>query len=147
MNSKAAESRFRTMYSKRIPVVLGSFEPTRTQQQFKDECDLNVLMARYVKTGTLPQSTRSALYGDFSDVGDYQSAQDTILRAQQQFAALPSKVRDRFKNNPAEMLSFVANPANLDEAATLGLLSEEALARRASAGAPKAPETVPPKAG
>lgn len=144
---KSAGSRFRTQFSKRIPVVLRCDDATRTQQQFRDECNLNVLMARYVKTGTLPQSTRKALYGDFSTATDYQEAQDTILRARDQFAALPSNVRDRFKNSPAEFLSFVANPKNLDEMATLGLLSDEAMARRASTAGPKPAEAAPPKAG
>lgn len=144
---KSVGSRFRTQFSKRIPVVLRCDDATRTQQQFRDECDLNVLMARYVKTGTLPQSTRKALYGDFTTATDYQEAQNTILHARDQFAALPAKVRDRFKNSPAEFLSFVANPKNLDEMATLGLLSEEAVARRASAAAPRDAESAPPEAG
>lgn len=97
---------------------------TLTKQEFKDECDINRIMARALRHGVLPQQP-GALYGDFSEVGDYQEAQNIILHAQQQFAALPSKVRERFDNDPANMLRFVSDPKNKEEGRKLGLYNPE----------------------
>lgn len=98
-----------------------------TKQEFKDECDINRIMARALRHGVLPQQSTGALYGDFSEVGDYQQAQDILLHARQQFEALPSAVRDRFQNDPAQMLAFVADPKNKPELRKLGLANPEPL--------------------
>lgn len=111
----------------------------KTKQEFKDECDINVLMRRYLSSGNFPVGLPLGRYGDFSNVGDFQDAQQVIKTATEQFAGLPSKIRDRFKNNPAEFLAWVGKVENLDEAHSLGLLSEEAAARfvASKAAAPK----------
>lgn len=44
---------------------------TRTQQQFKDECDINEIMRRFGKTGQVPSNVRAPMYGDFTEVGDF----------------------------------------------------------------------------
>lgn len=123
---------------------------SRTVQSFKAECDINRIMARYIRTGVAPAAVSMGRYGDFSEVGSFHEAQDAVIRAQKQFAALSSKVRDRFKNDPANMLAFVADPKNLDEAASLGLLTEEAAKRiadaKANVAAPVAPPVTPAKA-
>lgn len=95
-----------------------------TKQSFKDECDINGIMKRYATTGQLPPNIGLGRYGDFSQVGDYMQAQHVMLKAEEQFKALPSGVRDRFKNSPLEMLRFVTDKSNLEEARKLGLLRE-----------------------
>lgn len=114
----------RDKFSARVRVTL-KCGPGRTKQSFRDECDINRLMRRYEKSGTLPQDVRNGRYGDFSGVDDYLAAQVTLRDAEAQFAAMPARVRDRFKNSPLEFLAFVGNPKNKDEARTLGLLREE----------------------
>lgn len=96
------------------------------KQEFKDECDINRIMARYTRSGVFPPAVSVGRYGDFSDVDDFHSAQNLLIKAREQFAGLPAKVRDRFKNNPAEFLEFVHNKDNYKEALELGLLSDEA---------------------
>lgn len=96
--------------------------PTMTRQSHKDECDLNLIMRRFAATGILPAARPGAMYGDFSSVGDYQTSLGIIERARSQFAALPSVIRERFKNDPSLMLAFVSDPANRDEAIKLGLV-------------------------
>lgn len=103
-----------------------SFEgPGRTHQEFKDECNINVLMARYVKHGILPAGYSTGTYGDFSEVGDYLEAQQILENARVQFESLPATLRARFDNNPAKMLEFVADRGNLEEARKLGMLKDE----------------------
>lgn len=102
-----------------------SVEPDLTKQEFKDECDINVIMARYIRTGVLPPGIGVGMYGDFSDIGSYQEALQIIERASEQFAAQPSGVRDRFNHSPEAFLEFVMNPDNRAEAQKLGLLKDE----------------------
>lgn len=115
------------------PDVVLDFEPdsSLTKQEFKDECDINVLMRHYQQTGLAPPvAAGMANYGDFSQDIDFLAAQRVVVRAREQFEALPSGIRDRFNNDPARFLAFINDKANLDEAAKLGLLSAEAMAKR-----------------
>lgn len=107
------------------PRVEFPLEEGRTQQDARDECDINVIMRRYVKTGTLPPGMGVGRYGDFSSAEDYLDAQNTIIQAKAQFDSLPSNVRERFSNSPVSMLAFLGDKNNIDEARKLGLLKEE----------------------
>lgn len=98
----------------------------RTKQSFKDECDINKIMNRYVKTGQLPAMQRkNPQYGDFSSALDFQAAQDIVVKAREQFEALPAKVRSRFKNEPSEFLRFMEDPENVKEMESLGLINKK----------------------
>lgn len=107
--------------------VQKSFDrPTRTQQSFKEECDINKIVARFKKaTGVdLVETLREGIeapYMDVSAVPDYRTAFDIVNRAQSIFEALPAILRKRFDNDPAGFLDFVTNPANKDELVSLGL--------------------------
>jgi phage internal scaffolding protein len=94
----------------------------RTQQQFRDECDINRILERFNVTGVLPVGSVQPTYGDFSGVFDYQSAANAVIVANQSFAALPAKIRNRFSNDPSLFLEFVQDEANAEECYQLGLL-------------------------
>jgi len=105
--------------------------PTRTQQQFKEEADINNIIAKARVTGYLtdplkPGTNRPA-YGDFSSVPEYHSAQTIIAQANQAFGQMPSDLRKRFNNNPAELLAFLDDTRNLDEAVRLGIIVDPTL--------------------
>ena len=101
-------------------------DPSMTQQHFRDECDINNIIARYNKTGVLVDplhpGTAQPSFGDFSSMLDYQEAQNIIIYANQAFALLPAYLRKRFNNEPAEMLQFLEKEENRDEAIKLGLV-------------------------
>ena len=97
-------------------------EDTLTQQQFKDECDINNIMERFGLTGELPSNPLPPQYGDFSGVLDYHSAMNAILAAQDAFNELPAQLRARFDNDPNNLIEFLQDANNLDEAAKLGLV-------------------------
>lgn len=107
--------------------VLDCPERVTTKQEFKAECDINTLMARYRSTGILPPG-RQVSYGDFSEVGDYHAAQQVLVTAREQFEGLPSEVRERFRNDPARFLEFISEKGNRKAMAELGLLSPQAVA-------------------
>lgn len=93
-----------------------------TQQHFKDDVDINVLLERFKVTGQLPQGVVLPSYGDFSAVVDFRSAQEALRRAKDSFMSLPASLRERFRNDPQELLEFVSDEKNRDEAVRLGLV-------------------------
>jgi len=97
----------------------------RTQQSFKDECDINNIVEMYCKTGLWGNSIRPAIntpmFGDFTEVPDFVEAQRKIAEAGEMFDALPVKIRKRFNHDPVELLKFVADEANTEEAIALGI--------------------------
>lgn len=95
-------------------------EPTLTQQHFLEECDINVIMARVGMGQALPDKPVE-YYGDFSDSSDYHAQLNKLKAAEAEFMALPAKVRDRFNHNPAELLDFLSNKENQQQAIELGL--------------------------
>lgn len=117
---------FRSPYVNRPVGVPKDFVDVRnmTQQEFKGECDINRIMKKAVVTGVLP-SVGGGRFGDFSDVGDFQSAQNRLLEAEELFESLPSGVRDRFRNDVGSLLEFVSKEENLAEARKLGLVAPE----------------------
>jgi len=99
--------------------------PSRTQQSFRDECDINNILKRFNVTGELPLGSVQPQYGDFSGITDYQSALNAVMAAQDSFLQLPAKVRAKFDNDPALFLEFASDEANKDEMKALGLLRHE----------------------
>lgn len=99
------------------------------QQQHKDDCDINSIMRRFQKTGAIDHVSRhQPMYGEVSPM-DYHESMNIITRAQQMFDDLPSSLRRRFNGDPSELLAFVQNADNAEEAEELGLaLSDEAKA-------------------
>lgn len=96
-------------------------EPSVTQQSFKEECDINVLMDRFGVTGEMPAVIKTPLQGDFTAVTDFQSALNLIRESQEAFMTVPAKVRDMFANDPGRFLDFVSNPANIPRMVEMGL--------------------------
>lgn len=100
-----------------------NLEPTKTQQQFKDECDINNIMKKYSSTGEFTHLTsKQGIYADFSQITDYRDMVETVQYAKDAFASLPADVRARFGNDPAQLLNFVQDDKNYDEGVKLGLV-------------------------
>jgi len=116
-------------------------EPTRAQQHHKDECDINVILERFGKTGQLPVNAISGNYGDFSGVHDYHTAMNTLIAVESEFAALPANIRNRFANDPANLVQFLDNPNNRAEAESLGLVNISPMANIETALAAEKPVT------
>lgn len=84
-----------------------------TKQDFKDDTDINKLLARAQREGTLSHISRfEGEYADFSDVDDLLTAHERYQRGVEIFQELPSEVRREFSQDPAEFFRFVNNPDN-----------------------------------
>lgn len=119
--------------------AITSWLPSRTQQQFRTDADINVIAKRFgLDRQPMPVAPIDpAYYGDFTGAPDLRTVLDNVRDAREHFMALPPKLRARFHNKPAELWEFVNDPENADEAVRLGLL--------ARAPAPPAPDSVVPE--
>jgi len=96
---------------------------SRTQTQFAAECDVNNILKKYRNTGMLNHVMKTqGNYGDFSSVDDYQTTLHKLTTAQDNFLALPSELRSKFNNDPANLISFINDPKNYDDSVKYGLI-------------------------
>jgi len=98
--------------------------PGRTKQEFANEANINTIMERYRRTGQLPSVPfpQEAQFADVSGLGSFAEVQQRVHRAEEAFASLPAKIRTRFNNNSAELVEFLQDGRNYDEAVSLGLV-------------------------
>lgn len=131
-----------------------SYPPSMAKQEFAAECDINNILKHFSTTGMLNHvSARAAqgVYQDLPDAVDFQESLHLVRAAETAFMTLPSKLRDRFNNEPAEFLAFCSDPANLPEMRELGLT--QPLPPQPAPQAPgepsgrEAPPSTPPPTG
>lgn len=115
-------------------------QPTRAQQHFKYETDINRIVQRAIATrdDSIFTPTQRAQFYDCSIYSDYQSALETLADVEDDFSTLPSAVRKQFGNDPDKYVQFMSNPNNLAKAIELGLL--EGSGKTQEATPPSAPE-------
>lgn len=113
------------------PTVSFAKDPGRTRQEFKKQCDVNEIVKQFIQDGDptpfeiSPTDTTVGL--DAPEAQDFQTAMNTIADANAMFEELPSKIRNRFENDPMKYLSFInerdadGNLVNLDEMYDIGL--------------------------
>lgn len=108
------------------PKVLQAVDmPGKTKSDMKQECDINAIMAKYQRQGVIAHiERRSPSYGIHNGL-DFQEAMQLIDNAKESFAELPSSIRKKFNNSPADFMDFVSNPDNLDELERMGLVTVE----------------------
>jgi len=98
-------------------------DPSLAQQQFKDESDINTIVKRFGLTGQLPDNIRMPTFEDFTEaVSDYHTAVNLIKEAEAEFLRIPADLRERFDNDPQNLMDFLGDSANLEEARELGLV-------------------------
>jgi len=153
------------MANEKIPVYQGFYRPHApvdhpgggeliTRQEFADECDVNNIIHDYKQTGMIEHVNHRAsqgIYIDLPDVHDYQEALFMAQRADAAFAALPSKIRQQWDNDPRKLLAALNDPAQRGDLEEMGILNkrpETTTSEVKPASAPSTvPETVKPPAG
>jgi len=94
---------------------------SKTKQSMKDECDINMIMARYMKTGAIDHVNRHGAQYGFASSSDFAESMRLVADAQTMFDDLPSDIRTKFQNDPGQFLDFVQDDANASEMAEMGL--------------------------
>lgn len=88
---------------------------SRTEQSHTQQCDINRIMAKYVKTGLVDHVTQyEGTYGEIAAM-DYQTAQNLIAEQRSVFSELPAAIRKRFDNDPANYLRLVETDEGVEE--------------------------------
>jgi len=98
-------------------------EFSMTKQSHKDECDINLILRQYQRTGIINhvQAARPT-YSDLPDAIDYQASLSILMEADQAFQNLPAKVRNHFANDPATFLAALTDPNQADQLREFGVL-------------------------
>lgn len=113
-------------------------KPSKTDQQYKDQVEVNYILRKYQKTGIL--SHVQQMQGQYTDVSQIPDLHEALLKvelAEKSFMQLPSEVRKMMNNDPTQLIEFLQNPANDEKAIELGL----------KASPPKADKGSEPKKG
>mgnify|MGYP004417260402 CR=1 FL=1 len=131
----ANKPQIRNRFSERAPVHPPKGEGSLTKQDFAEEANINNLVARHLGGGTferprgvplqMPGASRQPIFGDFSSSMDYQSQLDRLNDARQAFMDLPARFRGRFNNNPRDLIRWLEDPKNHEQARKYGLLPSE----------------------
>ncbi|WNK13527.1 MAG: internal scaffolding protein [Microvirus sp.] len=102
---------------------LVNWGPSLTRQEFADECDINVIMQTYERTGVLPPAAgQMPQYLDLTNIpADYQTALEMMAEAKSAFENLPAAVRREFNNDASAFVEFASDPENLSQMQTWGL--------------------------
>ena len=112
------------MYNSRVKCiksVIDCSQDGRTKQAHKDECDINQVLSKYLKSGVIDHvSSHHAQYGEAPGI-DFKEALDLVRRSQEMFAELPAKARKHFNNDPAAFMDAVHEEGNESLMYELGL--------------------------
>jgi len=103
------------------PGIDCSNDPGVTDQSGGPDSDINNIVARFHKTGILPNVNVDLVFADVSDAPSYQDALQIVINAENQFMSLDAKTRKKFDNSPAQFLEWIENPENAREVASMGL--------------------------
>lgn len=135
--------KFATRYAPPPSPSITFDKPSMTDRSFREECDINNIVARCLSTGQMPPDDGSGVFGDFADLPtDLMSTYDYIERAGERFMELPSDLRLKFNNDPLTLLQALHDPSNHDLMVEYGLISKAVPAASQSVSEPKA-ENVP----
>lgn len=112
-------------------------QPSRTHQSFKDECDITKIVNQFREVGTIEHTNQATpkFFQNFDPTLDLHSMRIIVDDANEAFEDMPASIRKRFNNNPAELVAFMDDSANTQEAIDLGLVTDP--------DTPAEPETAP----
>lgn len=122
-------------------------EPSMTKQSHKDECDINIIVRRFLAGEEITHVNRAAaqgLYTDLPDSIDLQASLELVRQAEAGFMALPAHVRAQFDNSPLLFVDHVNRAQAGDQAAQANLVEwGVATDNRPPPPPPKSPEELP----
>ena len=120
-------------YNRPLVSGLTCLKPSMTSQEFKEECNINVLLKKYAVQAKLlglplseviPQPT-SDNFGDFTDVDDFQTAMNRVAEVNNMFSNLPADIRDQCNNKPENFLRMLHDDKRYKEFVDRGILDRE----------------------
>lgn len=93
-----------------------------TQQNTRDQTDVNLIMARHHKGEAITHySAKQMVYADLANIPDYPDALQKIIQAQNAFSELNAETRNFFANDPNRFIEFLKDEKNIDKGVELGI--------------------------
>ncbi|AXL14558.1 internal scaffolding protein [Microviridae sp.] len=96
-----------------------------THQEFKEECNIYNLIKNhgydYLQNLNQSVTAAQAMYGDYTQINEYQTALNLVQKSNEMFMQIPSDIRKKFNNDAGQYLEFVSNPKNQDKLIEYGL--------------------------
>lgn len=98
------------------------FDPEKglTRQEFKDDCNINTIMKRFLTSGVPPIVDTSPAYGTPVPY-DLREASQLLVEAQRSFEQVPADIRKQFDNDPLAFVEYVQDPENKEQLYDWGL--------------------------
>ncbi len=110
---------------KRYPVIVDfKGHKSLTQQHHKKNADINHIVSKFMKSGTIDPdniNTRTPQYFDSYD-SDFRQNMEMVATAKEGFDSLDADIRAFFNNDIRELMDFVINPDNKAECIKMGLI-------------------------
>ena len=110
----------------RVKVCTLNDMPSMTDQQWKDETDVNKIIEKHKKVGVISHlSKKQGQYADMSNISSLQESLIKIQSASMKFKELPQELRDKIHNDPLQLEGFLTDPKNNEYLESLGLKSSK----------------------
>lgn len=130
----------RNIYS-RVSVKKINKSPSLTIKSQAESTKIQNIIKKYQTTGYVPEvNANIPKYLDTTNIGNLQEIQNQLINVNNYFLSLDPKIRLKFNNDPHQLVTFLQNPNNKDEAIKLdlivkpeGYLSPEELAAKEAA--------------
>jgi len=94
-----------------------------TKQEFKKECNINVIVALFKRGAPLPIQIEAGQFVDVSELGDYKTALEQVMEAEVVWNTLPLIVKDGVGGDVAGFLDYVNDPQNAEQLVEWGLVA------------------------
>ncbi len=95
-------------------IEVKDYSDGRTKQSFKNSTDINKILAKAQKVGSISHLVRhGAFYGDFSDVPELLDAHTRLKAGEKIFSELPSELRKEF-GTQFDFFAYVNDPSNVN---------------------------------
>lgn len=123
---------------------------SRVEPQHQDGTRIDSILKKYATKG-VDANNIAFFQGDVAKLPfgiqpdtDYQTQLNRVTQIKNYFDCLPSGLREKFNNSPANMLAYMANPKNLESCRKMGLLPTPQPAEGSARTPEKKAETTPP---
>lgn len=96
--------------------------PSKTDPSQADDCDINNIMRKFRKTGQVTHlNNANGFFADVSEMTNLHEAMIKAKNAEDAFLLYPADLRKKFNNNYANLVTFLNDPSNDEDAIELGL--------------------------
>lgn len=97
-------------------------DPSMTDESMARDTDVNYIMEKYMK-GEHVQFINEGRghYIDLTEFPDFDKAMEIVGKAKSAFQLLPPQLREKFNQDPHQLVNYLQDPKNDAEAVELGL--------------------------